>query len=415
MYLQKRQRRYHFRMRVPTDLIGLVGAREVVRSLRTSDGRVARAQACLLRSELHGAFDQVRMKRRLGWSAEDLWLLIRPTLQSGDEIHAEKPRTLSWLMQQFLADRDGTVDKRTLLNVRYCLDLVLLVMGDMRLAELDRERCRTMRDTLIQLPKRVLQLYPGKSCAFILRQNLPPMNPKTANKAIHFFSSMLTWAERETLIDKHPARALTVSLRQRPSDERNAYTEDELGILFRGWSRLKGDPPRYWVPLIGLLSGMRLEEICQLRAKDFVEPSGIACFSIDPAAGALKTLAAERLVPVHNRLFELGLAGYVAGLDPKGRMWPSLKPDKYGKRSSAFSKWFGNHKRSAGLQDPKLTFHSLRHTFVNGLKQLEVAETVIAELVGHTNHSITLSRYGKRYNLPLLNKAVQAVDARGYK
>ena len=91
-------------------------------------------------------------------------------------------------------------------------------------------------------------------------------------------------------------------------------------------------------------------------------------------------------------------------------VWPTLKPDKYGKRSSAFSKWFGNHKRSAGLQDPKLTFHSLRHTFVNGLKQLEVAETVIAELVGHTNHSITLSRYGKRYNLPLLNKAVQAVN-----
>ena len=187
-------------MRVPTDLIGLVGAREVVRSLRTSDGRVARAQACLLRSELHGAFDQVRMKRRLGWSAEDLWLLIRPTLQSGDEIHAEKPRTLSWLMQQFLADKEGAIDRRTLVNVRYCLDLVLLVMGEIRLTELDRERCRIMRDTLIQLPKRVLQLYPGKSCAFILRQNLPPMNPKTANKAIHFFSSMLTWAERETLM-----------------------------------------------------------------------------------------------------------------------------------------------------------------------------------------------------------------------
>ena len=121
MYLQKRRKRYHFRMRVPTDLIGLVGAREVVRSLRTSDSRVARAQACLLRSELHGAFDQVRMKRRLGWSAEDQWLLIRSTLQSGDEIHAEKPRTLSWLMQQLLADKEGAIDRRTVVNVRYCL------------------------------------------------------------------------------------------------------------------------------------------------------------------------------------------------------------------------------------------------------------------------------------------------------
>ena len=83
----------------------------------------------------------------------------------------------------------------------------------------------------------------------------------------------------------------------------------------------------------------------------------------------------------------------------------------YGKRSSAFSKWFGRYKRSAGLNDPKLAFHSLRHTFVDKLKQIEVPEAVIAELVGHRNHSITLSRYGKRYNLPLLNKAVQSMEA----
>ena len=369
-------------------MIGLVGTREVVRSLRTSDGRVARAQACLIRSELDGVFDQVRMKRRLGWSMEDQWLLVRSTLQPSNENLSEKPRTLAWLMQQFLDDRAGTVDRRTLLNIQYCLDLVLLVIGDVRLTDLDRERCRNMRDTLLRMPKRALQLYPGKSCVFILRQHLPPMNPKTANKAIHFFSSMLTWAERESLIDKNPARALTVSLRQRPSDERNAYSDAELERLFRDWNKLKPDPPQFWVPLIGLHSGMRLEEICQMRARDFVENSGIAFFAVDPAAGALKSLAAERLVPIHDTLLELGLADYVEGLDPNARMWPTLRPDKYGKRSSAFSKWFGRYKRSAGLNDPKLTFHSLRHTFVDKLKQIEVPEAVIAELVGHRNHSI---------------------------
>ncbi len=47
---------------------------------------------------------------------------------------------------------------------------------------------------------------------------------------------------------------------------------------------------------------------------------------------------------------------------------------------------------------------------MNTLKQLEVSEAVIAELVGHKNDSITLSRYGKRYNLPLLNKAIQSLE-----
>ena len=54
----------------------------------------------------------------------------------------------------------------------------------------------------------------------------------------------------------------------------------------------------------------------------------------------------------------------MAGLDPNGGMWHTFKADKYGKRSSAFSKWFGRYKRLAWLKDPKLTFHSLRHTFV---------------------------------------------------
>ena len=40
-------------------------------------------------------------------------------------------------MQQFLADKEGAIDRRTLVNVRYCLDLVLLVMGEIRLTDLD--------------------------------------------------------------------------------------------------------------------------------------------------------------------------------------------------------------------------------------------------------------------------------------
>ena len=109
-------------------------------------------------------------------------------------------------------------------------------------------------------------------------------------------------------------------------------------------------------------------------------------------------------MPIHNNLLELGLADYAASLDPNGRRWPTLRADKYGKRSSAFSKWFGRYKRASGLKDPKLIFHSLRHTFVNTLKQLEVSEAVIAELVGHKNEC------GKRYNLPLLNKAIQSLE-----
>ena len=57
--------------------------------------------------------------------------------------------------------------------------------------------------------------------------------------------------------------------------------------------------------------------------------------------------------------------------------------------------------------DSRLTFHSLRHTFVNELKQQGETEFVIAQLIGHSNGSITMGRYGKEYEFGVLSSAVE--------
>jgi integrase len=54
----------------------------------------------------------------------------------------------------------------------------------------------------------------------------------------------------------------------------------------------------YWIPLIGLFSGMRQEEICQLHVEDVREAWGIN--SRPPRK--LKNATAARLVPVHKDL-----------------------------------------------------------------------------------------------------------------
>ena len=82
-------------------------------------------------------------------------------------------------------------------------------------------------------------------------------------------------------------------------------------------------------------------------------------------------------------------------------------PNKYGKFSSAYTKRFGRFKRKSGLLDSKLTFHSLRHSFVNELKQQGESEHVIAQLIGHANSSITMGRYGKDYDIAVLSTAVE--------
>ncbi|MAE08568.1 MAG: hypothetical protein CL661_07395 [Bacteroidetes bacterium] len=47
-----------------------------------------------------------------------------------------------------------------------------------------------------------------------------------------------------------------------------------------------------------------------------------------------------------------------------------------------------------GVKTSKKSFHSLRHSFANELKQAGVNEQVASELLGHESQSITYGRFG---------------------
>jgi integrase len=68
-------------------------------------------------------------------------------------------------------------------------------------------------------------------------------------------------------------------------------------------------------------------------------------------------------------------------------------------------KWYQNFNRQEVTKNPKRVFHSFRHTLANNLKQKEVQEVIIAEILGHSVSSMTMSRYGKRYEPKVLLEA----------
>ena len=59
-YLKKRNNVYHFRRRVPKNLISTLGKNEVVRSLKTSDLRTARRAAIIMADELEQLFERIQ-------------------------------------------------------------------------------------------------------------------------------------------------------------------------------------------------------------------------------------------------------------------------------------------------------------------------------------------------------------------
>ncbi len=172
-------------------------------------------------------------------------------------------------------------------------------------------------------------------------------------------------------------------------------------------------PERYWVPLIGLYSGMRLGEICGLHVADIKQVDGIWCFDVnEDGEKRLKTLASTRIVPLHPELIHRGLIEVVESAKSLGneRLWPNLIRREIDGYCHALGNWYGRFNRLHITQDPLKSFHSLRHTFADGLKQLGEQEVMIAELMGHSNASITTGRYGKRYKPEVLLEALRKLS-----
>ena len=166
---------------------------------------------------------------------------------------------------------------------------------------------------------------------------------------------------------------------KRASDQRDEWKVDELKALFSSpiWTGCASERQRstegdqffkdekFWVPLITLFSGMRLEEICQLRTDDIREEEGIAYFDLnDRPPRQLKNKNAVRKVPIHSELIRLGLLRYANGFGKHSyALFPQLKPGGAdNKLGHAFSKWFTRYRKQIGVYRKNLDFHSLRHT-----------------------------------------------------
>ncbi|MFC7541264.1 site-specific integrase [Siccirubricoccus deserti] len=180
------------------------------------------------------------------------------------------------------------------------------------------------------------------------------------------------------------------------SERRSVLTTDDLEALF---AKLRGREEEWWITRIGLYSGARLAEICQLAKDDFVTVAGVPAFHIraDAEAGtSVKTRSSIRLVPVHRQLIADGLLEWVQ----------ARKAERLFSMSGAVaSKRLARVFDGAGLGDDKV-FHSLRHTF-KGAARRQMGEEWHDRLTGHASKSVGQD-YGD-YDLRTLKEKIDQI------
>jgi len=236
------------------------------------------------------------------------------------------------------------------------------------------------------------------------------MSVSSVNKYLNRAASVFTFAVKNGYMDKNPAFGMGIKQPKRVDQLRDVFSPDDLRRLFFS-EEYVGDAHRssyrFWVPVIGLFSGMRLEEICQLHLSDIRQETGIWVFDINNTREKnIKTPSSLRLVPLHRILTDdLHLPEYAESLRQQGhdRLFRELQARREG-YSQTVSKWFGRYRQRCGIvvAEGRKDFHSFRHSVADALKQAGVEPTMIAELLGHEVPSITMGRYGKRYNPKVL-------------
>ncbi len=310
------------------------------------------------------------------------------------------------------------VAAKTIDDKRAVAGLLIRIVGDLPIDLISRQDARKFRETALKLPPRINQLPPGQSLKQVIETATSTISFTTFNNYVKNLTTFFSYAIREGYCQRNPFDGLRVKQRGKVSEERSVFTEDDLRRLFSRASYAPADtskPHQYWLPLLGLYTGARLTELCQLYLDDVVSIGGVDCLYIRASRPdqKLKTASSERLVPIHSKLKGLGFLEFIQRQRSAGqqRVFPELTCHKKHGYGAGASKWFTRVRERLGLRDGdvKKDFHSFRHTFADHLKQKGAQEGLVGGLLGHQSEGITFGRYGKDFRPEVLVPVVEMV------
>ena len=244
---------------------------------------------------------------------------------------------------------------------------------------------------------------------------LPRQGAETIKKKWSILYSLFDYAGRNYDGVQNPfhAKSLVVSDNLAANEQKSPFRSDELKILLE--SELPGH--LHWLTWLGVFTGARLNELAQL-SKNLIRQHGSVhyiYFSPELRLKSREKKSCVRSVPIHPKLIEFGFLDYVARCP--GDLFSGLPMHKSGRLSDAPSKAFSRHLRKIGIKRPRLSFHSLRHTFSAALKRLSAEWEDRQRLLGHAVAGVA-GRYGDSYeaeafDMQLLHKRAELIERLG--
>ena len=216
----------------------------------------------------------------------------------------------------------------------------------------------------------------------------------TLRNIVADISSLFSWAEGRGYLDRNPFYKLKLPKADKGSQKRRPWTNEEI-MMFLGSSVISKN--EFTATVVGMYSGMRLEEICNIQDKHVFD----GCFHVYEG----KTKAATRVIPVHPLIKPL--LEPMSGTFGKGYLIDGIKGGGYdNKRSWNFQKKLGKLRKKIGI--PKgVVFHTLRNTFATQMENLDIPINHISHLMGHEDANMALDIYSAGPKIELLAESIK--------
>ena len=431
---------YFFRSVIPKDLQSKLGQREFQLSLRCGILKQAKFLSFQLFNQTQLIYASIRdnsmskhvsteeikesLKRELNkTNSEQSKPSSREKANLDDNQSSESEKhklsdciSLVEFCDKFIESRpDRDFSARTINDYKDSNNFLLEAFGDIPIDSLSHQNGRDYVDLLKHLPANRKKKYRNKTIRQLVElKDAQLMSQRTISKHAERVSALFNWAIKQGYTSQNVFRGKLEPIRKIEKVEKHFTTQEMdliLGDKLAEDSIAVNKPERYWATLISAYSGARLNEVCQLNVSDIQRSDDIWAINLNANSEdkSIKTEAGNRIIPLHPKLLDLGLLGYVKQIQSQNqeKLFPNLKKMKSTGYGTMISHWFARYLKRLGIKKKGKNFHSFRHTVVNKPITKKVYEPFIKELIGHSHGSITMDVYGGRKTLDiLLNECV---------
>lgn len=354
------------------------------------------------------------------------------------------PVTFGQLTAQFLKMREedasvNAVGRQNVDRLRAQVSLMREIIGDdTPVAAINHDACLDARSTLARVPTNRTKLYGKLSLANAIeiaaKDGKPSLSSLTQSQYLAVFRDIIDLAAKKRLIPINFADGMTPIKRDDVArgDKRRPFGLDQIAAFFMsefyqecvtsGREPFRHDKThwRFWLPLLCLFMGFRPNEVCQLDAADIKRtPNGVWFIDAvetdddDNSLGSKKTLktkASRRRVPLHPEILALGFLSFVRSQQTVGgRLFPQLKPNKYGNSAWYALKRFNEVFLPKAIKmEERQSFYSLRHSFRDALRRAK-ADHDTMQALGWSQDKLVSDDYGERSNPDVLAEFMPSI------